>query len=250
MNWNSTGTRKSLAFYLVLTLIVVASMYFPDMAFISYFLIIASVYVFNNGGSRFRWGTSWKFGFIFGFILISIVFLLELGLGWIKFEELYPGTLYILIAAVVFELLASVGEELSFRGYILPNLKNSLGTRNAVIATSVLFAGMHIPSIYALGIGLPNAVIMLITVSIAGILLALLYLADGLKMSCAFHFSWNLFQYHIFSLRGGFGIFGLTAAKPLFTGGQVGPEAGIIGLAALLLGVSVLWALFPVLRKE
>lgn len=250
MNWNSTGTRRGLAFYLILTLIVVASVYFPEMAFISYFLIIASAYVFNNGESRFRWGTSWKFGFIFGFILISMVFMLELGLGWIKFEELYPDTLYILAAAIVFEVLASVGEELSFRGYILPNLRNSLGTRNAIMATSVLFAGLHIPSIYALGIGPFNAVIMLITVSIAGILLALLYLADGLKMSCGFHFSWNLFQYHIFSLRSGFGIFGLTATKPALTGGQAGPEAGIIGLLMLLLGVSVLWTLFPVLRKE
>lgn len=245
------GVTRSAAFYLILTFIVLASTYFFAMsaALVAYLTIILIAYVFKTRDSDFVWGISWKSGFLFGLVLISSIFVLELGLGWIKLEELYPGTVYILIGAVVFELLVSIGEEMSFRGYILPNLIDSIGQRNAVITTSVLFAGLHIPSILMLGMEKFNAIIMFITITAAGIILALLYLAGGLKTSCGFHFSWNFFQYHIFSLRGGFGIFGLTAANPEYTGGLAGPEAGLIGLFVLLLGILILLASSP-LRKE
>ena len=247
---NSIGIRRSLVFYSILTAIIIASMSLPNLAFIVYFLIVAIPILLKNREGKFKWGTSWRFGFLFGFILISLIFLFELGLGLIELENLNPDAFYILISYVVFEMLVSAGEELSFRGYIFPNLADSLGIRGAIIVTSILFAGLHIPSIQALGIEPFNALIMLVTVSLAGILLSLLYLVDGLKMSGGFHFSWNFFQYHVFSLRSGFGIFGLTAAKPALTGGIAGPEAGIIGLVVLLLGIFILWVLFPGLRKE
>ena len=247
----TTGVKKSIIFYLILTFVVLASMYFFALsaALVAYLIIILIAYILKNRDSDFRWGSSWKSGFLFGLVLISSIFVLELGLGWIKLEELYPGTLYILIGAVVFQLLVSIGEELSFRGYILPNLIDSIGQRNAVITTSVLFAGLHIPSILMLGMEKFNTIIMFATIIAAGILLSLLYLAGGLKMSSGFHFSWNFFQYHIFSLRGGFGIFGLTAANPEFTGGSAGPEAGLLGLFVLVLGILIFLVMIP-LRKE
>jgi membrane protease YdiL (CAAX protease family) len=245
------GVKKSIIFYLILIFVVLASMYFFALsaALVAYLIIILIAYFFKNRDCEFNWGISWKSGFVFGFVLISLIFFVELGLGWIKLEELYPGTLYILIGAVVFELLVSIGEELSFRGYILPNLIDSIGQRNAVIATSILFAGLHIPSILLLGMEKFNAIIMFATIIAAGILLSLLYLAGGLKMSSGFHFSWNFFQYHIFSLRGGFGIFGLTAANPEFTGGLAGPEAGLLGLFVLVMGILIFLLMIP-LRKE
>lgn len=246
-----TGVKKSIIFYLILAFVVLASMYFFALsaALVAYLIIIVITYILKKRDSGFRWGVSWKPGFLLGFVLISLVFFVELGLGWIKLEELYPGTVYILIGAVVFELLVSVGEEMSFRGYILPNLIESIGQRNAVIAASLLFAGLHIPSILILGMEKFNAIIMFATIIAAGILLSLLYLADGLKLSSGFHFSWNFFQYHIFSLRGGFGIFGLTAANPEFTGGLAGPEAGLLGLFVLVIGILLLLVAVP-LRKE
>ncbi|MFA4935099.1 MAG: CPBP family intramembrane glutamic endopeptidase [Candidatus Methanoperedens sp.] len=247
----TTGVKRSIAFYLILTFVVLASMYFFALsaALVAYLIIILLAYILKNRDSDFVWGMSWKSGFFFGFVLISSIFALELGLGWIKLEELYPGTLYILIGAVVFQLLVSIGEELSFRGYILPNLIDSIGQRNAIITTSILFAGLHIPSILMLGMEKFNTIIMFATIIAAGILLSLLYLAGGLKMSSGFHFSWNFFQYHIFSLRGGFGIFGLTASNPEFTGGSAGPEAGLLGLFVLVLGILIFLVMIS-LRKE
>ncbi|MDO9096955.1 MAG: CPBP family intramembrane metalloprotease [Candidatus Methanoperedens sp.] len=234
-----------------MTFVVLASMYFFALsaALVAYLIIILLAYIFKNRDSDFVWGISWKPGFLFGLVLISSIFVLELGLGWIKLEELYPNAFYILIGAVVFQLLVSIGEELSFRGYILPNLIGSIGQRNAIITTSVLFAGLHIPSILMLGMEKFNTIIMFATIIAAGILLSLLYLAGGLKMSCGFHFSWNFFQYHIFSLRDGFGIFGLTAAYPEFTGGSAGPEAGLLGLFVLVIGILIFLVMVP-LRKD
>ncbi len=245
------GIKRSFVFYLILIAIVLASMYFFALsaALAAYLIIIAVTYIFKKREGSFKWGISWKPGFIFGLILISSIFSLELGLGWIKLEELYPDAFYIIIGALFFELLVSIGEEISFRGYILPKLMESIGKRRAILATSLLFAGLHIPSIFMLGLGKFNAIIMFATITAAGILLALLYLTDGLRMSSGFHFSWNFFQYHIFSLRGGFGIFGLTAANPEFTGGIAGPEAGLLGLLVITLGILILLAASP-LRKE
>lgn len=243
--------KRSFAFYLILIAIVLASMYFFALsaALAAYLIIIAIAYVFKTREGSFNWGEAWKPGFIFGLVLISLIFSLELGLGWVKLEEMYQDAFYIIIGAFIFELLVSIGEEMSFRGYLLPNLMESIGKRKAILTTSLLFAGLHIPSIFMLGIGKFNAIIMFATITAAGILLALLYLTGGLRMSSGFHFSWNFFQYHVFSLRGGFGIFGLTAANPEFTGGIAGPEAGLLGLLVITLGILILLATSP-LRKE
>jgi membrane protease YdiL (CAAX protease family) len=245
------GITKSIIFYAVLTVVVLVSMYIYAIsaALAAYSIIILIAYLLKRQEGGFRWGVSWKFGFLYALILISSIFVIELVFGWIKLEDLSNDAIYILAGAVIFELLVSIGEEMSFRGYILPNLIKSIGQRDAVIATSLLFAMLHIPSILLLGLGRFNELIMFATITAAGIILALLYLIDGLKMSSAYHFSWNFFQYHIFSLRGGFGIFGLTAAKPEITGGLVGPEAGLLGLFVLILGILILLVIAP-LRKE
>ncbi|MDD5474259.1 MAG: CPBP family intramembrane metalloprotease [Candidatus Methanoperedens sp.] len=239
--------KKSVIFYLVISIVVLASLYFFELsaALIAYSIIILIAYISKKQDGDFWWGVSWKPGFMFGLILISSIFILELWLGWIELEGLSPDLLYILIGAVIFEVLVTLGEEMSFRGYILPNLIESLGLRNAIITTSLLFALLHIPSILFLGIGKFNTIIMFASIIMAGILMSILYLIGGLKMSSGFHFSWNFFQYHIFSLRGGFGIFGLTAMKPEFTGGSVGPEAGIFGLFVLMLGILILLVFVP-----
>lgn len=247
----SSGIKKSIAFYLILIIVVLASTFFFDLsaAFVAYSIIIFIAYILKKQEGGFNWGLTWKSGFVFGLALISLIFFIELGLGWIEIDEVLPDAVYILTGALIFEILVSMGEEMSFRGYMLPNLMNSIGERKAIIATSVLFSGLHIPSILYLGMEKLNVLIMFATITAAGILLSLLYLADGLKMSCGFHFSWNFFQYHVFSLRGGFGILGLNAANPLFTGGSAGPEAGLSGLLMLLFGILLLKIVHP-LRKE
>ncbi len=246
------GLRNCLFFILVLTLIVTSPYYFPEVSFISYLLIVVLFYIFKKreGGSIPRWGGrgSHRSGIIFGFVLISMIFILELGLGWIKFDGFVPDALIILIIGVLFEFLVSIAEEFSFRGYILPCMEKSFGRWKAIFTTSVLFAALHIPSILFLGLSLFNASVMFLTVTMAGVLLSLLYFTNGLKTCIGFHFSWNFFQYHVFSLRSGLGIFAITAINPEFTGGQSGPEAGMLGLVTVITGI-ILLLLFPGMRK-
>lgn len=245
------GIKRGFGFYLFLITVVLASMYLFALiaTLVAYFIIILTAYILKKQEEGFRWGSSWKSGFLFGLALISFIFFLELMLGWIKLEKMYQNTMYILLDGIIFELIGSLGEEMSFRGYILPALEASAGQRNAILITSLLFAGLHTPSILMLEMEKFNAIIMFATTTAGGILLALLYLTGGLKMSSGFHFSWNFFQYHIFSLRRGFGIFGLTSTNPDFTGGLAGPEAGLLGLFVLSLGILMLLAVSP-LRKE
>ncbi len=244
------GLRNCLVFILVLTIVVASSYYFPEASFISYLLIIALFFLFkkNEKHGMTRWGGSCRSGIFFGFILISMILILELALGWIEFTGIMPDAAYILITGIIFELLVSIAEELSFRGYILPCMEKSLGRWIAMFMTSIFFAVLHIPSILSIGLPLFNASVMLVAVTIAGVLLSLLYFTNGLKTSIGFHFSWNFFQYHVFSLRSGLGIFGITAIRPEFTGGLAGPEAGILGLVAISTGI-ILLLLFPGIRK-
>lgn len=226
-------------FYVILAIIVVISMYYLgwSAALIAYSVIIVTSIIFKKKEGNFIWGHSLKTGFMFGFVLITIILILELGLGWIKYEELFPNTIYLLIGAVIFELLVSLGEEMAFRGYVLPALIKKMGLIGGILVSSVLFAGLHIPSILLLKLEIFNGVMMFTTIIFASILLSLLYLRGGLRMAGGFHFSWNFFQYHIYSLRSGFGIFGLSATKPEFTGGLAGPEAGIFGLLVTIIGI-------------
>ena len=234
-----TDLKKLALFYAILAVVVVVSMYYLgwSAALIAYSVIIVTSIIFKRKEGNFFWGHSLKTGFMFGLVLITIIFILELGFGWIKYEELFPNVIYLLIGAVIFELLVSFGEEMAFRGYVLPNLIKKMGVVSAVLVSSFFFAGLHIPSILLLEIGLFNGVVMFTTIIFASILLSLLYFKGGLKMAGGFHFSWNFFQYHIFSLRSGFGIFGLSATKPEFTGGLAGPEAGILGLIVTIIGI-------------
>lgn len=246
------GLRNCLFFILLITLIVISPYFFAQMSFISYLLIVILFFIFKKreGGSIPRWGGkgSHRSGILFGFVLISMIFILEMGLGWIKYDWIVPDALNILIIGVLFEFLVSIAEELSFRGYILPCMEKSFGRWKAIFMTSVLFAALHIPSILFLSLPLFNASVMFLTVIMAGILLSLFYFTKGLKSSIGFHFSWNFFQYHVFSLRSGLGIFAVTAIRPEFTGGQSGPEAGILGLVTVITGI-ILLLLFPGMRK-
>jgi MYXO-CTERM domain-containing protein len=83
---------------------------------------------------------------------------------------------------------------------------------------------------------------------LAGLLFAVAYLLTrNLWLPIALHFSWNYFQGPVF----GFPVSGLrfpsllaleisSGALP-FSGGSFGPEGGLTGTLATLLGLAILW---------
>ncbi len=211
---------------------------------------------FSNTGIylKFDWWANLGFGVLLGAALMTIVFLVELAAGWITIEEVfrveYVGQPFLLAILLPFFLMLIVGivEELAFRGYLLLNLAEALnlqdiGARRALVIawllTSILFGVAHA--------FLPNAtVVSSVNIVLAGIWLGLAYVLTGsLATSIGIHFAWNFFQGYIFGFPvSGSRDFATTliaideqGGQEIWTGGAFGPEGGLIGLLAMVLGI-------------
>jgi membrane protease YdiL (CAAX protease family) len=211
----------------------------------------------------FRLGAGWWldlcFGMVLGALLMTIVFLVELGLGWVRVTgafETYgtntPFAVSMLLPTAAF-LCVGVYEEMVFRGYQLRNAAEglnhpALGPRSAILLawflSSVFFAVLHADN--------PNATpISTLNIILAGLMLGFGYVLSGeLAIPIGLHITWNLFQGAVYGFPvSGFGAFGPTlltteqGGPELWTGGSFGPEGGLLAPAVMLLGMSLvaLW---------
>jgi membrane protease YdiL (CAAX protease family) len=179
-----------------------------------------------------------------------------LGLGWVEINDTIGTTSGVDVVAGVIAyalLMGLIGfhEELFVRGYLLTNLYEgfqSIGDRAALliatVASSSVFAAAHAVN--------PNAsVISTLGLFALGFLFATGYVFTGsLGFPIGAHIAWN------FVMGIGFGLpvsgmettaFVLDAVEvgpDVFTGGAFGPEAGLLGITALLGGIALtyLWA--------
>ncbi len=181
-----------------------------------------------------------------GFIQIAFVFILQIAFGWLSvsgyaWQERSP---LLVLGAILLGLLThlAVGfyEELLSRGYHLQNLEEGINTFWAVALSSMVFGVAHLVN--------PNAS----WISSLGIVLAGVYLAFGylrtrqLWLSIGLHIGWNFFLGPVF----GFPVSGLATpglllldvtGPEMITGGAFGPEAGLVVLPTLGLGVLLIW---------
>ncbi len=156
-----------------------------------------------------------------------------------------------LLTPIVLFICVGIQEEITTRGYLLRNLAEGLhGLRIppraaliiAYLASSVLFGLLHTGNPHASAISTLNLVF-------AGLFLGLPFVLTGeMAISIGLHMAWNFFQGNVF----GFPVSG-TFSGPSFiaiqqsgpqwaTGGDFGPEAGLIGLLAMLLGSLIIFA--------
>lgn len=236
--------RAILFFAFVAALVVGAVLLFPGNLLITYliYLVIIAAAVTYRGYDNLRMGTGLWGGLALGALLITPIFLLEVAMDWLQINGFVQLAGLVLLLTVILEVLVAAGEEMAFRGIILPDL-TSLGTNSAIVISSILFASLHIPSILFFNMDPARIGIMLATVFLAGVLMALLYLRLGLYAAIGFHFSWNTLQYHVFTLQQGVGILQTSHSGPvLLTGGAVGPEAGVLGV--LVVGLGIILILF------
>jgi membrane protease YdiL (CAAX protease family) len=206
-----------------------------------------------------RWWRDLGFGLLLGAVLMTGVFLFELAAGWITVEGTMvtndPGGSFPLaiLAPVILFLCVGISEELSSRGYQLKNMAEGMqGTRfgaagailAATIFSSIIFGFFHAAN--------PNITwISILNLMAAGVFLALGCILTGeLAIPIGLHITWNFFQGNVF----GFPVSGLEPVAAQFiairqggsgwmTGGPFGPEGGLIGLGAMLLGsiLILLW---------
>ena len=126
-------------------------------------------------------------------------------------------------------------EELVFRGYILQNLQEGLGTNGAVVLSCLLYGLVHAAN--------PGAnVVSALVVSAIGFLRIFAYIESGqLWLSMGMHAGWNFFQGPVFGLpvsgRGSESLLSTKLDGPLWaTGGAFGLEASGFGLIYAILG--------------
>jgi uncharacterized protein len=210
------------------------------------------------------WWLDLLFGMALGALLMTTVFLVQSGLGWVtvtgSFESLVPGAPFWLAVLVPATLFVCVGfyEELVSRGYQLRNAaeglnSSSLGPRGAVLLawalSSAIFGYLHAAN--------PNATILsTANVALAGLMLGCGYVLTGeLAIPIGLHVTWNFFQGTVFGFPvsglqiGGATFLSIEQGGPdLWTGGPFGPEGGLLAPAAMALGI-LLTALWVRLRR-
>ena len=201
-----------------------------------------------------RWWQDFLFGAVLGAVLMAGIFIVELSMGWVIVTEtlhtVRPESSFVLSVIVFIFLFGCVGfsEELLARGYQLTNLTEgfnfkALGPKKAaligLLLSSLLFGAMHF--------GSPDASVVSISIIVMiALIWGLSYLWTGrLAIPIGLHITWNLFQGNVF----GFPVSGTTfsseivtfisheqSGPELWTGGSFGPEAGLIGLCAIVVG--------------
>ncbi|HVI02270.1 MAG TPA: type II CAAX endopeptidase family protein [Enhygromyxa sp.] len=217
---------------------------------------------FDDFGLRLTpmWWADFGAGVGIGALLMAGIFGVELAAGWVAIDGYFVGAgeqafVIALIGPLVVFVAVGFYEELLFRGYQLRNLAEGLclgpiGPRAALLLATVL-------SSVAFGLAHANnegaSVISTVNVALAGIMLALglLWTAE-LALPIGLHLSWNFCQGTVF----GFPVSGndvgprIIAAQqlgdPVITGGQFGPEAGVIGIVAMVIGAGLIagWVRF------
>ena len=212
---------------------------------------------FYDFGLRFsrRWLVDFGFGLALGGILMGFVFIFQLAMGWVTvtgfFATEYTGQAFWtgILGPLVLFICVGIYEELLIRGYLFKNLAEGLkflGVWGSIMATlllsSAIFGLLHA--------GNPNATwVSTLNIALAGIFLALgMVLTGELAIPIGVHITWNFFQGNVF----GFPVSGtatnqttfieiIQGGPALWTGGNFGPEAGLLGIIAILLGCLATW---------
>ncbi|HEX2984060.1 MAG TPA: type II CAAX endopeptidase family protein [Ignavibacteriales bacterium] len=198
-----------------------------------------------------NWLKDLFFGFILGGVLMLLVFLSQLWTGQISVESVNfsLSSLWPLSVGLGIFMLVGFYEELLSRGYHLINITEGIYHPSIGIQLAVYFAVIISSSVFGIGhLGNPGATwVSTVNIILAGVLLAVgMVFTKQLGISIGLHISWNFFQGNIF----GFAVSGTTVnfslinirttGSELFTGGAFGPEAGLVGVFAMLMGIALI----------
>ena len=205
------------------------------------------------------WWIDFGFGLLLGAVLMLIIFIVELAVGWIEITGTFvtrnPDAAFLtaILTPLVTFLAVGFYEELFSRGYQLQNLAEGLTWRFISPQAAIVIATLISSAIFgALHAGNPNATLFsTLNIIFAGFLLAMGFLLTGeLAIPIALHITWNFFQGNVFGFPvsgtdfGSATVIAIEQRGPdLWTGGPFGPEAGLLGLAAMALGIvlTVIW---------
>ena len=188
-------------------------------------------------------------GIVLGGAPIAVVSLLLLNAGQLDYEPTEDGSSFRLALQTLLLLLpAALSEELLSRGYLFASLREWVGSKAAILTTSIGFGLLHYDN--------PNATAMsLFLVSLAGVYLAVILLVtQSMYAVWIAHFMWNWVMAAMLHVP----VSGIPLAKPDYqivdsgpdwlTGGPWGPEGGAAAGAAMIAVMAYLYWRFKTLR--
>lgn len=189
-----------------------------------------------------------------GAVLGAAIFIVPLALlfafGLARFEpDLGRFEAQALAIGLVICLFNVVTQEALVRSYIFQELWAKYGAWTAAIATTLFFLALHAGPIShgAQGV-LAGANILL-----ASVMLSLAYVRTGsLWLPIGLHLGWNGLQGPVLHINvtgndlgfGHWSVISFSASNPLLTGGDIGVEGGLAGLAGPAAGIALVALLF------
>lgn len=194
-------------------------------------------------------------GILITFLMMGFIFLIEWGFGWLTFDgfawEFDDLSTILTGSLTMFIVFIFVGwnEELLSRGYHLQTIASGTNMFWGVFISSSIFGVLHL--------GNPHATwVSALGILFAGLFLAYGYLATGqLWLPIGLHIGWNFFEGVVFGFPvSGLDVYRLTritvTGPEVWTGAEFGPEAGLILLPGLLLGVVLIYGYTNFAREQ
>jgi uncharacterized protein len=191
--------------------------------------------VFRSGWQReFGLGAALGWG-----MLVASILPLVLSGGLIITFWAIPRQFGILFIDLLILAVASLAEEVAFRGYPFQRLIDAIGPTLATIVFSLVFAALHMFNPAA------NRASFMVTV-FSSWLLSVAYLRTKALWVCwGWHFAWNASMCLLFGLP----VSGITQFSPIIqsdtvgpgwmTGGDYGPEGSVVTAVVILIGIFV-----------
>ncbi len=191
--------------------------------------------VFRSGWQReFGLGAALGWG-----MLVASILPLVLSGGLIITFWAIPRQFGILVIDLLILAVASLAEEVAFRGYPFQRLIDAIGPTLATIVFSLIFAALHMFNPAA------NRASFMVTV-FSSWLLSVAYLRTKALWVCwGWHFAWNASMCLLFGLP----VSGITQFSPIIqsdtvgpvwmTGGDYGPEGSVVTAVVILIGIFV-----------
>jgi len=180
------------------------------------------------------------------FIMMGLIFFSEWRLGWISivsFAWNVDPIENVIAQTVLFFLvfmLVSWNEELMSRGYHLQTIASGLNLFWGLVISSAIFGSLHLANPHASWIGAFG-------IFFAGLFLGYAYIrTKKLWLSMGLHIGWNFFEGVVFGFPvSGLDIYHMThlnvSGPNFWTGGNFGPEAGLIILPTIALGAGLVY---------
>lgn len=185
-------------------------------------------------------------GFIITFLVMSFIFIVQIALGWVSIDSYAwdHDSVQIMLTSTGFALAAFIlvgwSEELLSRGYHLQNITSGINLVWGVIISSAIFGALHLANFNASWAGA-------LGIFFAGLFFAFSYLqTKQLWLPMSLHIGWNFYEGVLF----GFPVSGLEPyslirisvdGPVIWTGGNFGPEGGLILAPALILGIILIY---------